>query len=74
MRVASSLGLYESKVRADKTHLFLADLCFLLGWLMSLSNPLRTGLAAYGQRGKRKKQGRKRMRKKITQIRGGIVF
>ena len=43
----------EDKGESDKTHLFLAALCFLLGSFMSLSNPLRTGLAVYG--GKREK-------------------
>ena len=46
----------EDKGESDKTHLFLAALCFLLGWLMSLSNPPITGLAVYGNR-KVKKHG-----------------
>ena len=53
----------ENKGESDKTHLFLATLCFLLGWLMSLSNPLITGLAAYGDR--RRKQ--ERVKKKAVQ-------
>ena len=51
----------EDEAESDKTHLFLAALCFLLGWLMSLSNPLITGLAVYGEGKRNREESKKEM-------------